>query len=140
MRRHTLVHDLGHVTFVGTGPGASIRGPHGMRGWLVDVGVRVTEEFVSDSVEAKVRIGTATDPDAFAELVIPHGSEVGDVVNTVVDRDAIRGQKLPENDLILVTFVNAVAEDIEEVLDPPAQAETNRSAGAGHVYAVVDWY
>jgi hypothetical protein len=141
MIRDNITHNLGVLRFTGAGIlTREVKGPPGKRGWLLDVGIRVTEEFVADETTAKIRVGTVADPDHYAELEIPDGAEAGTVVNTVDGRTAITGEKLPADTAVVVSFVNAAAADIEEVEDPPAQAQTNRSAGAGEPYLVIGWY
>lgn len=122
----TCIHSLGVVHFVGDGAGMAIKGPQNKRGFLVDVGIRVTETFACDSTAAKIRLGTASDADQYAELVISDGTLKGDVFNTCDDRDAIKGPELPEEGQIEVTFVNS--------------ADSGVAAGAGEVYAIIDWY
>jgi hypothetical protein len=93
---------------------------------LVDVGIRVRETFACDTTTAKIRLGTSSDADQFAELVIADGTAATDCFNVDDDRDAIKGPELPEDTQIEVTFVNA--------------SDTGAEAGEGYVYAVVDWY
>lgn len=141
-RRVTLTHNLGNVRFVGATDAAatSIKGPVGKKGWLVDVGIRATETFACDTTTAKIRLGTTADPDHYAELVIADATAATNVFNVDDDRDAIKGEEIPSDTQIEVSFVSSGNADVDAVLDPPSQAVTNSSAGAGDVYAVIDWY
>ena len=122
----TTCYNLNDIHFTGGIMATSLKGPKGKRGYLIDVGIRVTETFACDTTTAKIRLGTTSDPDEYAELIIPDGTAVTDFFNVADDRDAIKGEKLPEETQIEITFVNS--------------ADTGVVAGRGDVYIVIDWY
>ena len=121
----TICYPLGNVFFTGNGAGTSIKGPRGKKGVLIDVAVRVTETFACDTTTAKVRVGSSSDADHYAELIITDGTAVTNFFNTVDDRDAIKAEDIPDDTQIEISFVNSV--------------DTGVAAGAGNVYVIIAW-
>lgn len=115
----------------GTGGSAgaiSFRGPDGMKGILLDVGVcNITEAFVGTTTDGQVAVGTDADPDAYALLNVSNGanSEIGDTFNTTNDPDAIIQPQLPADTQIEVDCIIATG---------------GTPAGIGTPYVVVGWY
>jgi len=115
----------------GTGGSAgaiSFRGPNGMEGNLIDVGVcNITEAFVGTTTDGQVAVGTDADPDAYALLNVANGtsSEIGDTFNTTNDTDAILAVKIPADTQIEIDCIVGTG---------------GTPAGIGTPYAVVAWY
>lgn len=110
----------------GAGAGAlSFKLPKGKRGRLVDVGVfNITEAFTNTTTPAYVRVGTASDADAYAQLDCGTAA-ISDTRNTVDDTDAIIDADLPADTQIEVTF---------------AAPTGGTPAGIGEAYVVVEIY
>ena len=115
----------------GTGGSAdalSFRGPVGMKGNLIDVGVcNITEAFAGDTTDGQVAIGTDADNDANALLNVAAGatSAVGDTFNTSNDSDAILDVELDADTQYEMTCVVGTG---------------GTPAGIGTPYCVVAWY
>ena len=115
----------------GTGGSAdaiSFRGPKGMKGILLDIGVaNITEAFAGDTTDGQVTIGSDADPDAYGLLNVGAGatSAVGDTYNTSNDTDAILDQEIPADTQIEMTCVVGTG---------------GTPAGIGTPYCVVGWY
>lgn len=122
----TVTHPLpGTEHDFGAGAGAvSFKGPKGKKGRIIDVGVYVTETFTADTTPGYVRVGTASDPDAYAQLQMD-AAAITDTWNTVDDPDAILNEALPADTQIEVAFVAPTG---------------GTPAGKGHPYIVVEWY
>lgn len=102
------------------------QGPPGYQGRLVDIGVSITEDIASASLDGRVRVGSSTDDDAFGELIIPHGSADETYVNIAVDPDAILSEAIPVDQLIKITLMDG---------------DSGGSAtGSGHVFIWIEWY
>lgn len=63
-------------------------------GYLIDVGVAVTEVFNAVTTQAFVRVGTASDADAYAELAMGAAAAT-DYYNTQNDTDSIKDSVIP---------------------------------------------
>lgn len=108
----------------------AIKPPAGFsRGRILDVGVAVTEVFAGTSTPARVRIGTATDPDAYVELNITSAgagaAAATDYFNTLDDTDAIIEADIPSATQLEVAFVAPTGGSI---------------TGQGSVHIVIRWY
>ena len=82
---------------------------HGVaqKGRLVNVGVMVTEVFACDSTVASVRVGTAGNNDAFAELNIPDATADEDCYDVSDDTDAILDEDIPADTLVEVNLIQS---------------------------------
>lgn len=112
----------------GTGLATSFKGPKGHKGKLVDMGlVDISETFACDTTTAKVRVGTAADPDAYAEMIIPDATATTDAFRASQDdTDAIIDNDLPADTQIEVTFVQS--------------ADSVTAAGIAIPFVVVEWF
>lgn len=109
----------------GAGAGAvSFKGPPGKKGKLLDVGVHVTETFNAVTTPGYVRVGTAADPDAYAELNMGAAADTN-TWNTQDDTDAIIDPDLPADTQIEVAFVAPTG---------------GTPAGIGTPFVIVAWY
>lgn len=104
----------------------SFKGPSGMKGEIIDIGVRATEVFACDTTTAKVRVGSATDADAYAELNIADGTAATDTFNATNDTDAIIEATLPADTQIEVAFIDGT--------------DASAVTGQGYPYIIVAWY
>lgn len=119
-------YNYGSIDFGAGGEVVSITGPKGKRGRLIDIHVSATETFNAVTTSAKVSVGTAADPDAYAEL------DVGTLADTdsisaedgVSDTDAIIAEDIPADTQVEVTMVAPTG---------------GTPAGMGHVQIVIDW-
>jgi len=115
-------HDFG----AGTGTEAFRAPDNYTRGKLIDVGITgITEVFACDATTAKVRVGTAADADAYAELAIADTTAVGDQFNTQDDTDAIIAADLDDTQ-IEVTYVACV--------------DSGTETGIATPFVIVAWY
>ena len=115
------VQDLG-----GTPTAYSFKGPTGMQGTIIDIGIEVTETFACDSLEACFNIGTSSDADAYAKLNITDGTAITDTFNIQNDTNAIIDEALPADTQIECT--------------PVVGVDSGTEAGQGFPYVVVAWY
>lgn len=113
-------HDFG----AGAGAG-SLKGPPGMKGRIVDIGLsHITETFTNTTTPAYVRVGTTGDADAYAQLDCGVAAAT-DTYNTQNDTDAIIEPDLPADTQIEVTFVAPTG---------------GTPAGIGEPYVDVAWF
>ena len=104
----------------------SFKGPTGMKGTIIDVGIEVTETFACDATEASFLVGTTADDDAYCKLNITDGTAAGDTFNIQDDTDAIISEALPADTQIECT--------------PVVGVDSGTEAGIGYPYVVVAWY
>ena len=116
------IQDLGN----GTPTVFSFKGPTGMQGTIIDVGIEVTETFACDSTEASFLVGTTADDDAYAKLNITDGTALTDTFNIQNDTNAITDEALPADTQIECT--------------PVVGVDSGTEAGIGYPYVVVEWY
>jgi hypothetical protein len=121
----TVTYVLPAVDF-GAGDSAhAIKPPYGYtRGRIMDVGVAVTETFTNTTTAGYVRIGTATDADAYAELNMGVAAATN-FYNTADDTDAIIEADIP------------AATQLEVACIAPTGGTP---AGIGSVHIVVNWF
>lgn len=114
--------DFGAGTYAG-----SFKAPNGYEnGRIIDIGVtEITETFACDTTTAKVRLGTAADADAYAELIIADATAATDTYNTQDDTDAIIDADIT-NTQVELTCVQAV--------------DSGTAAGIGSPYVTVAWF
>lgn len=92
----------------GSSGAISFRGPAGMKGRILDLGVcNITEAFAGDTTDGQLLVGTDADTDANALMNIAAGatSAVGDTYNTSNDTDAIIDADLAADTQYEVTCV-----------------------------------
>jgi len=119
-----ITYSLGEHDFGAGGDALAIKAPTGYEnGYIVDVGVMVTETFTADTTPGYVRLGTTSDADAYAELNMGTAADT-DYYNTQDDTDAI----------ISAAVTNS---QIEVALVAPTGGTP---AGKGHVNITVAWY
>jgi len=104
----------------------SFKGPTGMQGTIIDVGIEVTETFACDSTEASFLVGTTSDDDAYAKLNITDGTALTDTFNIQDDTNAIISEALPA--------------DTQIECKPVVGVDSGTEAGIGYPYVVVEWY
>ena len=115
------VQDLG-----GTPTAYSFKGPTGMQGTIIDIGIEVTETFADDTLEACFNVGTSSDADAYAKLNITDGTAITDTFNIQNDTNVIVDEALPADTQIECT--------------PVVGVDSGTEAGIGYPYVVVEWY
>lgn len=120
----TITYNLGLHDFGAGGDALAIKGPAGKTGRIIDIGVAVTETFNQVTTPAYVRLGTAADPDAYAELNMAAAADT-DYWNTQDDTDAIIAEALPADTQIEVALVSPTG---------------GVPAGIGHVHVAIEWY
>lgn len=92
----------------------NLRLPPGYKGDIIQIGVMVQETFACDNTAAVLKVGNATDDDAYALLTIADGAADGDFFDQTDDTDAIiavvSGQdaQIPAGTLIKITGVVGV--------------------------------
>ena len=104
----------------------SFKGPTGMKGTIIDVGIEVTETFACDSTEASFQVGTGADQNAYCQLNITDGTALTDTFNIQDDTNAIIDEALPADTQIECT--------------PVVGVDSGTEAGIGYPYVVVEWY
>ena len=104
----------------------SFKGPTGMQGTIIDVGIEVTETFACDSTEASFLVGTTADDDAYCKLNITDGTALTDTFNIQDDTNAIIAEAIPA--------------DTQIECKPVVGVDSGTEAGQGFPYVVVEWY
>ena len=110
----------------GTPPVFSFKGPTGMKGTIIDVGIEVTETFACDSTEASFQVGTTGDANAYCQLNVTDGTALTDTFNIQNDTNAIIAEAIPADTQIECT--------------PVVGVDSGTEAGIGYPYVVVEWY
>ena len=116
------VQDMGN----GTPTVFSFKGPTGMKGTIIDVGIEVTETFACDSTEASFQVGTTGDANAYCQLNVTDGTALTDTFNIQNDTNAIIAEAIPADTQIECT--------------PVVGVDSGTEAGKGFPYVVVEWY
>lgn len=110
----------------GAGAGAvSFKGPSGKRGYIEDIMLASTETFTNTTLPAYIRIGTASDADAYAEANLGTTAATDTFVASIDDDDAIIDHDLPADTQVEVAFTAPTG---------------GTPAGIGVVTIVVSWY
>ena len=104
----------------------SFKGPTGMKGTIIDVGIEVTETFACDSTEASFQVGTTGDANAYCQLNVTDGTALTDTFNIQNDTNAIIAEAIPADTQIECT--------------PVVGVDSGTEAGIGYPYVVVEWY
>jgi len=119
-----VTYVLPAVDFGAGTTGHAIKAPAGYEnGRLIDVGVAVTETFNQVTTPGYVRVGTAADPDAYAELNMGAAAATN-FYNTQDDTDAI---------------INADVDNTQ--LEVACVAPTGGTpAGIGTVHVTIAWF
>ena len=73
---------------------------------IIKIGVMVTEDFAGDTTRASFELGTASDSDAYAKLVIPDGTADNDCFDETDDDDAIISADIAAGALVRITLTN----------------------------------
>jgi len=115
------VQDMGN----GTPTVFSFKGPTGMKGTIIDVGIEVTETFACDSTEASFQVGTTGDANAYCQLNVTDGTALTDTFNIQNDTNAIIAEAIPADTQIECT--------------PVVGVDSGTEAGIGYPYVVVEW-
>lgn len=97
-----ITYNLGSVNFA-SGTATAIKGPPGMRGRIVDMGVRVTTTFTAVTTDGVFNVGTSADADAYAAMHMGVAAAT-DFWNLQDDPDAIIEPDLPADTQIEVTY------------------------------------
>ena len=120
----TITYVVGEHDFGAGGDALAIKAPAGYEnGRIRDVGVMVTETFTATTTPGYVRLGTATDADAYAELNMGTAADTN-YYNTQDDTDAI-------------ISADVTSTQIEVALVAPTGGTP---AGKGYVHITVDWF
>lgn len=120
----TITYTFPSIDFGAGNSASAIKAPYGYsKGRIDDIGVAVTETFTQTTTPAYVRIGTASDADAYAQLNMAAAANT-DYYNTQNDTDAI---------------INADVDDTQ--LEVAFVAPTGGTpAGIGTVNITVTWF
>ena len=119
----TVTYNLGTIDFGAGDEALAIRAPAGYDyGRIVHVGVAVKETFTNTTTAAYVRIGTATDADAYVELNMGTAADT----NYYSERD--------DTDAIIDPEVDDT--QLEVALIAPTGGTP---AGIGDVHIVINW-
>lgn len=120
----TITYSLGEHDFGAGGDALAVKAPYGYsKGRINDVGVMVTETFTADTTPGYVRIGTASDADAYVELNMGTAADTN-YFNTADDTDAI-------------ISADVTGTQLEVALVAPTGGTP---AGKGYVNITVTWY
>jgi len=84
----------------------SFRIPTAMDAELIKIGVMITETFATNATTGSVQLGTASDADAYAKLVIPDGAADNDCYDETDDTDAIISANISAGALVRVTLTH----------------------------------
>ena len=118
-------YSLGIHDFGAGGDALAIKPPRNVTwGEIIDVGVMVTETFTADTTPGYVRVGTATDADAYAELNMGTAADTN-YYNVRDDTDAIKDVEIPSSTQIEIALVAPTG---------------GTPAGAGYVNIIIEWH
>ena len=98
----------------------SIKGPAGMKGLLREICVSASEIFTTGGA---VQVGTAADPDAYAELLLGTLADT-DSLNMTEQSGALKDADIPADAQVEVTLVQT----------------GGTPTGQGHVNITIEWY
>ena len=113
------------VNFGAGTTGHAFKAPKGYtQGTIIDIGVAVTTLFTNTTTPAYVRVGTAGDPDAYAELNMGVAAAT-DYYGTLDDTDAIINAKIPSTTQVEVACIAPTG---------------GTPAGIGTVHITVRWF
>ena len=132
----TVAYNFGEIDFGAGGDITAIRVPaHITQCAIREIQVSATETFNATTTSAKVRVGTASDADKFAELDCATTADT-DAVGTADDADAIKtaGQSI---DLQTDGDSGAELAQLEVAFVAPTGGTP---AGRGFVTIVLDWW
>lgn len=119
----TVTYNLGTIDFGAGDEALAIRAPAGVDyGRIRHVGVAVSETFTNTTTAAFIRIGTASDPDAYVEMDMGEAADT-DYYCERDDTDAIIEEEVTDTQL-------------EVALIAPTGGTP---AGIGSVNIVIDW-
>ena len=120
-----VTYTLSAVDFGAGDSNHAIKAPNGYtRGRIIDVGVAVSETFNQVTTPGYVRIGTASDADAYVELNMAAAAAT-DYYNTQDDTDAIIDADIPS------------ATQLEVACIAPTGGTP---AGIGDVHIAIRWF
>lgn len=123
----TINHTFGLFDFGGAAVEIlSFKGPPGKVGVIKQIGVSVIEAFLVDTGVGRVRVGTAADNDAYAELNIPDAVADEAYFSQVDDTDAIKALTIPADQLVEVNLVNGT--------------DGSGVTGQGWINILIDWF
>jgi len=122
-----ITYALGEFDFGGGSAEAlAIRAPAGYEnGRIIDIGVSVSEVFLTGLTNGHVQVGTSGDADAYAKLVVPSGQADASYCNTQVDTDAI---------------INADVDSTELEVILTNGTDSGTVSGKGHVSITIAWF
>lgn len=90
----------------GAGAGAtSFKGPLGKEGYIEEITLVSTETFTTTTTPAYIRLGTASDADAYAEANLGTTAATDTFVATQNDKDAIIQPVVPADAQVEVAFI-----------------------------------
>lgn len=121
------IYSFGEIDFGAGDDSASIQGKLGKTGILrwIHVAAMGAENFNSVTTGAMVRVGTASDTDAYAQFELPDLADTDSASSDDgTDTNAILAAAIPVDDQVEVTFVA-----------PTGGTPT----GKGHVEICIDW-
>lgn len=121
----TISHTFTSHDFGAASGAVSIKGPKGKRGYIEDIIAYSTETFTAVTTPAYIRIGTASDADAYAEANLGTTAATDTFTASANDVDAIINPDLPEDVQVEVAFIACTG---------------GTPAGIANVTIVVSWY
>lgn len=122
----TISYHLGSINFAGAPAAQALRGPKGMTGRLRDVFIMASTAFTADTTPAKIKIGTASDDDAYALVEVPVTAATDTFMASYHDTN----WELSSDPIALDTQIEVA------FVAPTGGAAT----GTGLVTVVMDWF
>lgn len=120
----TITYSYGNYDFGTATEVTSLKGPSGKRGELREIIVCATETFTATTTDADVQVGTAADPNAYAELTLGTLADTDSLTATATS-GAIIEASIPADTQVEVTFTAPTG---------------GTPAGMADVHIVIDWY
>ena len=101
---NVITYSFGEHDFGSAGEVLSVKGISGKSGVLLDICVSATETFTATTTPAYVKVGTASDDDAYASLSLATTADT-DSVTASATSGAIISPKIAADTQVEVTFV-----------------------------------
>lgn len=98
-----MTYSFGSIDFGAGGDVTSLKGPSGLSGRLKEICVSATETFNAVTTDADVQLGTAADPNAYAELTLGTLADTDSITATATS-GAIIEADIPADTQVEVTF------------------------------------
>lgn len=127
-----ITYGLGDHDFGAAGDALAIKPPPGVsRGRIVDIHVAVKETFTATTTPAFIRLGTAADPDYYAELNM----------GTAADTDAYSIRNIAGGyDAVVFRSIDLVQDAVSQVEVVFVAPTGGTPAGIGSVSIAIAWW